>query len=318
MICIFKHNNIIYFFLLVSRYLATGDTFTSLSLQFYRGVSTISAIVEDTAKKLWSVLQPLYMSTPHEQRWSEISKRFYELSNVPNCLGCIDGKHIRIKCPKKSGSAFYNYHDFFSIVLMACTDADGLFTWISVGEFGRNSDGRVIKESGFYDCIEQNQLNIPTPQPLPNDLDGCPFPFYFIGDQAFPLKSYLMRPYPRKTSTDAMKTFNYRMSRARRSVECGFGMLASKFRLFVTRIECEPTKVEHIVKAACILHNFIRTHDGFLSTPTHEQLANAYQELHPFRDLPAVGQQTTAKECRDKLRDYFSKPENSLPWQNRP
>ncbi|XP_026682548.1 uncharacterized protein LOC113469223 [Diaphorina citri] len=184
------------------------------------------------------------MCTPTEQRWMEISKRFDELSNVPNCVGCIDGKHIRIKCPAHSGSAFFNYHGFFSIVLMACTEADGLFTWVSVGECGRNSDGRVIRESGFFDCIEKKKLNIPPSQPLPND-NGPPFPFYFIGDQAFPLKTYVMRPYPRKTSNNAMMTFNYRLSRARKSVECGFGMLASKFRLFLTQIECEPQKAEH-------------------------------------------------------------------------
>lgn len=45
-------------------------------------------------------------------------------------------------------------------------------------------------------------------------------PYVFIGDEAFPLKKWLMRPIPgRSLDTHAKKVYNYRLSRARRTIE---------------------------------------------------------------------------------------------------
>lgn len=83
------------------RYLATGSSFVDLAQQFYRGKSTIGKIVRSMCNAIWTVLQPIYMPMPNEEMWREKAKRYFELWNLPNCIGSIDGKHIRIKCFKK-------------------------------------------------------------------------------------------------------------------------------------------------------------------------------------------------------------------------
>ncbi|KAJ8948034.1 hypothetical protein NQ318_003367 [Aromia moschata] len=80
---------------------------------------------------------------------------------------------------------------------MACADADGLFTTIDVGEIGRNSDGAVFRTSNLGHALQLGLLELPQPRPLP--LGNDDFPFYFVADEAFPLKNYIMRPYSKRT-----------------------------------------------------------------------------------------------------------------------
>lgn len=220
-----------------------------------RGLTTKSNIIATTTEAIWIVLQPNYMSKPTKEKWISIADRYYTLWNIPNCLGSLDGKHFRIKCLPGTGSTFYNYKGYFSIVLMACVDADGLFTTIDVGDVGRNSDGAVFRTSSLGLSLQLRLLDLPQPRPLPSTNDD--FPYFFVADEAFPLKNYLMRPYSKRTLDNRKRVFNYRLSRGRKSVECAFGMLVSKFRLFEGPICCKEETINSVIKAACVLHNFI-------------------------------------------------------------
>jgi hypothetical protein len=58
-----------------------------------------------------------------QENWINIVDEFYQLWNYPHCLGAMDGKHVVLQAPINSGSEFYNYKHFFSIVLFAIVDA---------------------------------------------------------------------------------------------------------------------------------------------------------------------------------------------------
>jgi hypothetical protein len=49
----------------------------------------------------------------------EYYKEYYTLRNFPICCGSMDGKHVIIFCPPKSGTDYYNYKNTFSIILFA-------------------------------------------------------------------------------------------------------------------------------------------------------------------------------------------------------
>jgi len=110
--------------------MATGESFRAMTYHFMRGLTTISTIVSNTTENIWTVLHPEYLGSPTQEKWIQISNRFYELWNIPNCLGAIDGKHFRIKYLPNTGSTYFNDKNYFSIVLMASVDADGLLTTI--------------------------------------------------------------------------------------------------------------------------------------------------------------------------------------------
>lgn len=271
-----------------------------MKFDFRVGRSTIGIIVKETCQALWTVLQPTEMPVPTTNDWLEISNVFNVKTNFPNCLGAIDGKHIRCKNPSNSGSLFFNYKKFFSVVLMAVADANLQFITIDVGSYGREGDSNIFKECPFGKMLYAKKLNLPEPNPLPNT-NNNPQPFVFIGDEAFALHTNLLRPYPGRNLTDTRRVFNYRLSRARRTVECAFGVLANKWRVLHTPIQVEPEFTDIIIKACCILHNFVRKRDGI-------NFEDA--ETHSLDDIEARGTGTRSEgiEVRDYFADYFMGP----------
>lgn len=191
-----------------------------------------------------------------KEEWEKIASEFKDLWNFPNCFGAMDGKHIAIQCPYKSGSNFYNYKQFFSIVLLALVDADYKFIYIDCGCNGRISDGGVFANSQLYAALEQNLLNIPEGKLLPERQVNVSY--VIVGDEAFPLKSYIMKPFPTRNLDLNKRIFNYRLSRARRIVENVFGILVCRFGVLKSKICLEPAKIEKIVLACCALHNYLR------------------------------------------------------------
>ena len=111
-------------FCLTLHYLAYGGSQQSLSFSFRIAKSTIRSIMNKTCSPIWDCLKEQYVRPPRTtDDWENIAKDFYEIGNLPHCIGAIDGKHVRIKAPINSGSLYYSYEGFFSIVLMGICDA---------------------------------------------------------------------------------------------------------------------------------------------------------------------------------------------------
>ncbi|KAK7097769.1 hypothetical protein V1264_004700 [Littorina saxatilis] len=75
--------------------------------------------------------------------WRAVADKFFQRWNFPNTCGALDGKHVASRCPPKSGSLYFNYKGFYSIVLMALVDADYKFIWADIGGTGSSSDAQI-------------------------------------------------------------------------------------------------------------------------------------------------------------------------------
>lgn len=242
--------------------MATGIQFRQLSYSFRISKSAVAVIVVEVCKAIWKTLLVKHMPEPTSTDFEDIAKHFWKRWQFPNCIGCINGEHIRIKRPAKSGSMYYCYKTFFSIGLLAVTDANYKFVMVDVGSYGKDNDAGVFENCPLRRAIEARKIVIPEEKNLPGSTMKAPF--VFLGDEAFPLTKYLMRPFPRASLQEGTENdmFNYRLCRARMVVECSFGCIVSKFRILGKAIETNVGNAIHIVKAITLLHNVIIDLEG--------------------------------------------------------
>nr|CAI5820765.1 unnamed protein product [Callosobruchus analis] len=152
---------------------------------------------------------------------------------------------------------------------------------------------------------------------------------FFVGDDAFPLKPYLLKPYKHSPLTYEQKIFNYRLSRARRIVQNAFGILASRFRIFRTSISTNLTVMDRIVRTTCTIHNWLRkTSRTYLTTrcvdyenlETGEMIPGLWRDTNfDLQNVQPVGSNHSsrmARQLRERYTNYFVN-EGALSWQSR-
>ena len=80
------------------------------------------------------------------------------------------------------------------------------FIWIDTGGEGHQSDAQLFCSSELKDCIEDNTIHFPDSDPLSNDDRNTPY--FILGDDAFPLRTYLLKPYGRWTGNNNIEHHN--------------------------------------------------------------------------------------------------------------
>lgn len=186
-----------------------------------------------------------------------ISNDFREIWNFPHRLGAIDGKHISMGCPLNSGSQFFNYKEFFSLVLLAVCDARYCFTFVHIGNYGCHNDSSVFFYSDLGKELEGGKMALPVAEAL----DGFPdflMPNNLVGDKAFALKSWMQRPFPGKYIIEEKRIYNYRLLRARRTIENTFGIMVARRRILAQPISTSVDTAEKIIQKIVCLHNYLR------------------------------------------------------------
>jgi len=289
-------------------------------MSFRISPSSVCNILRETMNEICTKLGPIELPVPSIDTWKEAEKKFNSQWNFPNCCGAIDGKHIRIVSPPRSGSVNFNYKGYFSVVLLAIVDGSYRFVAVDIGASGSMSDGGVLARSAIGKSLQDNNLMLPEPKQVSTDL----LPHVIVGDDAFPLKTNLLKPFPGKVLTPERRIFNYRLSRARMVVENAFGILAARWRILHTSINADPEFTKLIVNTCVILHNFlIRKTD--LNTITVDALREGVLIPGNWRDennanLDSIMVQGSnnhtlkASEVREKFMAYFNQS-GAVEWQ---
>ena len=210
---------------------------------------------------------------------------------------------------------------------MALVDANYQFVYVDVGAEGRLADGGVWKACSLKKKIDKKQVKLPPPVKL-HDSDVV-LPYVIVADDAFAMTENLMKPFARRRRlTHEERIFNYRLSRARRCSENAFGIMAMRFRLFLTDIHTSPDNATDIVLATCCLHNYLRRNCGTSYIPAgsvdyedvNQHLVDGewrrYGDIYHLQATQHRNANAKSKYIREVLAEYFASVAGALPWQD--
>ena len=135
--------------------------------------------------------------------------------------------HIPIIRPVESASDYYNR---------------GHFMDVNIGWPGKVHDARVFANSSLYNKCMKGTF-VPK---RPKIIEGVEVPLLILGDPAYPLLPWLMKPYIENSSiTSRERNYNYRQSRARMVVENAFGRLKRRWQCLLKRMDTHMQCSKH-------------------------------------------------------------------------
>ncbi|XP_048755473.2 uncharacterized protein LOC125666342 [Ostrea edulis] len=309
------------------RHLVSGTMYSDMQYGWRVPGNTLSVVVREVCQAICEEYADEVMTAPSTpDGWRQLSDGFYWRWNFPHCLAAIDGKHVAIRKPPLSGSLYYNYKGFFSIILLAIVDSDYKFVWCDVGGYGSSGDAQIYNNSEFKELVEDGSVNFPNPDPLPHD--NVDMPYFLVGDDAFSLAKNMMKPYGQRDLSREQRILNYRLSRARLVSENAFGIISNRFQILASKMNHLPSTARLIVKTCCILHNLMRMH--------YPVMNNALIEHDEIRGNPVPGarrrgrnlhdtvivtgnnnQNKDGKKIRNLLKHWCNSEVGSVPWQDR-
>lgn len=119
-----------------------------------------------------------------------------------------------------------------------------LCRYILSGAPGACNDPSILHRSSLEDQMEQEARNGPPK-------------YHIIADAAFPLNTWLMKPFLIRNNMPVMEeNFNYRLSSARMTIENAFGRLKARWRILLRKPDVHIETMRKLIYACLLLHNF--------------------------------------------------------------
>ena len=168
---------------------------------------------------------------------------------------------MAIKVPKENHEDYFNRKHFCGYILQGVVDASGLYLAVSTGYPGSMHDAKVARLSDVFAATENEEILMePT-----LDLHGTVIRPMIVGDSAYPLKPWLLRPFKDNGALNQdQRNFNRELSKARIVSEHAYGLTKGRWRVLQKRLDEDCERVPDTIIACCVLHNIcIMQGDGY-------------------------------------------------------
>ena len=239
--------------------LLAGGSYMDLALLFDVGFSTAYEIFHKVIKD-WILDDRLVKINgidycEDDERMSKVALDFANASKrvINGCIGAIDGWVVKIRKPSKKRdlknmsdpSTYFSRKGFFGINVQAIVDKKKRIIYRNIINRGAEHDSTAFKNSTFYKWLFDNWKKLAEKG------------FYFIGDSAYAIKSFLITPFDNAVHGTAEDNYNFFHSSSRIVVECAFGEIDLRWGILWSPLRFSLKHNVNVIDACMRLHNFI-------------------------------------------------------------
>lgn len=181
-----------------------------------------------------------FIKWPNTSEQQEIARFFVRHRGIPNVSGIVDGTYVKIIGVTELGTEYYCRKKFPAINVQLICDHNLLITNAYIGWPGSTHDARVFRNS----MIGANLETYIAPGQ------------HLLGDSAYPLSQYLMKPYSNNGHlSHSQVNFNRHLSGSRSYIEITNAYLKGRNRR-LKGIDCtDIQRICNLIMAACCVHN---------------------------------------------------------------
>ena len=227
------------------------------------GVSTATvSISSKVCGAICEHLGPLFMKFPFSKDEMKAAASKFELKfQILQVIGCVDSTHIAIKMPTENPHDYFCYKMKYSLNCQAICDENGLFINVEVRWPGSVHDARVYSNCQVNKMFQSKELPIVYQKLLP----GCaPVPPLLLGDPAYPLLPNVLIEYSSPKCNKEI-IFNNCLRSGRNQIECAFGRLKARWRIFNRVVDVETSFATTLTYSCFVLHNYCEINDFEIS-----------------------------------------------------
>ncbi|XP_053691006.1 putative nuclease HARBI1 [Sabethes cyaneus] len=274
------------------RFFAEGNYQKGVGNDRFIGMAqpTMSKALGEVLKIIERQIYPAVVRFPtDETEKDDIKLAFYERSGFPSVIGCVGGMHVRILPPGQDKQLYLNDRGFCSLNVMLVCDHTMMVRYVDANNAGSSHNSDVWKNSPLN---EQLSTNVKKGEKK----------FWLLGDTSYPLKPYLITPFPEgENITEREAKFNEIHARARIVVERTRAALKNTFHCLLgpRMLYYKPEKAAQIINACIALHNLRIKHNMQLDEP--ETVADDETEPSECNEASA-----RAIRIRDKIMDSIA------------
>ncbi len=216
-----------------------------------------------------------------------LASNFACMSNrgsISGCVAAIDGWLCPIVTPRQSETAsarlfFSGHYQTYGLNVQAACNSSCEFVEVCVTAPGGSNDIAAYRRTAMKGFVD----NLPI---------GC----YVVGDAAYICSEHLLTPFAGTQTVDKWKdSYNFHLSQCRITIECAFGILVAKWRIFKAPLTCRLQTRSEAIMCATRLHNFILRHEKPALF-----VADAFDTADTDDNGPIEDHQNNSKEDCDK------------------